>query len=125
MSILQMVLALSFLGTLAYLIIGWPKRFGALSDRSWRYRVAGIGLLLLLFALGWFAANIMVTKGDKVGALRYMSLLLSCILLTISLACVALLDALESYAAIRRERRAELNKLIDETTRAAKEKQDS
>lgn len=122
MSILQLVLALSFLGTLAYLVIGWPKRFGALSDRSWRYRVTGIGLLLLLFALGWFAASILVTKGDKVGALRYMSLLLSCILLTLSLACVSLLDALESYAAIRRERRVELNKLIDETTRAAREK---
>ncbi len=122
MSILQLVLALSFLGTLAYLVIGWPRRFGALSDRSWRYRVTGIGLLLLLFAVGWFAASMLVTKGDKVRALRYKSLLLSCILLTLSLACVSLLDALESYAAIRRERRVELNKLIDETTRAAREK---
>jgi Na+/melibiose symporter-like transporter len=120
MNPVQLLLALGFLGTLAYLILGWPRRFGALSDRSWRFRLAGLGLLLLLCGLGWFAAGMVV--GNRVGAIRYMSLLLSCILITLSLACVALLDALESLTVIRKERRAELNKVIEETTRAAREK---
>jgi Na+/melibiose symporter-like transporter len=124
MSGLQVCLALGFLGVLVYLVLGWPKRFGALSDRSWRFRLSGLGLLLLLFLLGWLASGIVVSKGNKVGAIRYMSLLISCVLITLSLTCVALLDALESYRVVRKERRVELNKLIDETARAARERSD-
>jgi Na+/melibiose symporter-like transporter len=124
MSVLQLVLTLGFLGTLAFLVLGWPRRFGALSDRSWRFRLAGLGLLLILFALGWMAAGMVVGRGNKVGAIRYLSLVLSCILITLSLTCVALLDGLESYSVIRKERRGELNKLIDETTRAIRNKSD-
>ncbi len=122
MSVLQLFLTLGFLGTLTYLVLGWPRRFGALSDRSWRFRLAGLGLLLVLFALGWFAAGMVVGRGNKVGAIRYLSLILSCVLVTLSLSCVALLDALESYSVIRKERRGELNKLIDETVAAVRNK---
>ncbi len=125
MSVLQLFLTLGFLGTLTYLVLGWPRRFGALSDRSWRFRLAGLGLLLVLFALGWFAAGMVVGRGNKVGAIRYLSLILSCVLVTLSLSCVALLDALESYSVIRKERRGELNKLIDETVAAVRNKSDS
>jgi Na+/melibiose symporter-like transporter len=125
MSVLQLLLTLGFLGTLTYLVLGWPKRFGALSDRSWRFRLAGLGLLLVLFALGWLAAGMVVGRGNKVGAIRYLSLILSCVLVTLSLTCVALLDGLESYSVVRKERRGELNKLIEETTRAARNKSES
>lgn len=120
MSALQLVLGGLFLCSLVWGVVGYPKKYGALSGRSRLFRTAGIALLILLLALGFIAAGTVVPRGDKLGAIRWMALLISCVLVALSLCGIALLDGLESYVVVRRERRGELNKVIAETVAAAK-----
>ena len=119
MSILQLVLGGLFLGSLVWAVVGYPKGYGALSGRSRLFRTAGIALLILLLALGFLVAGTVVPHGDRMGAFRKAALLLSCLLVAISLCGIALLDGLESYVVVRRERRGELNRVIAETVAAA------
>ena len=119
MSALQLVLGGLFLGSLVWGVVGYPKGYGALSGRSRLFRTAGIALLILLLALGFFVVGAAVPHGDKMGAIRKAALLLSCLLVALSLCGIALLDGLESYVVVRRERRGELNKVIADTVAAA------
>ena len=119
MSTLQLVLGGLFLGALIWTVVGYPRKYGALSGRSRLFRTAGMALLILLLALGFLAAGTVVPRGDKIGAIRWMALLISCVLVAFSLCGVALLDSLESYVVVRRERRSALNSVIAETVAAA------
>ena len=119
MSLLQMILGGLTLGAFVWAVVGYPKKYGALSGRSRLFRTAGMALLILLLILGFIVSGTVVPHGDKMGAIRKAALLLSCMLVALSLCGVALLDGLESFVVVRRERRGELNKVIAETVAAA------
>ncbi|WP_395144116.1 hypothetical protein [Armatimonas sp.] len=92
---------------------GYPRGYGALSARSRLFRTAGMALLVLLLALT------MVFVGQdfvgRVGDLQKLALLISLYGLGLSLVCIALLDALESFVAMRKAERQALQQVIEET----------
>ena len=119
MTALQVVLAALLCAAFAYSVIGYPKGYGALSGRSRLFRTSGMALLVLLLALVLIASSTAVLHGDRIGAVRHAALLLSSLLVAFSLCGVAVLDALESFVVVRRERRSALNRVIAETVEAA------
>ena len=104
--------------TIALTMYFYPKGYGALSPRSRLFRTAGMALLCLLMAL----AMIFVGRDfvGRVGAIQKLALLISLYGLGISLVCVALLDALESFVAMRKAERQAIQQVIEE---AQKQKQ--
>ena len=113
MTAAQVVLGLLFVGACVYTIVGYPKRYGALSGRSRLFRTAGLFLLDLLLLLVLMRA-FLVFEESRLGALRSALYWFSCLFMALSLLCIALLDALESYVTVRREQRAILQKAIQE-----------
>jgi hypothetical protein len=115
-----------FFGILLAIAIGvlvffYSRGYGALSPRSRLFRTAGMVLLCLLLAL------VMVFVGrdfvGRVGLFQRLFLLISLYGLGISLVCIALLDALESFVAMRRAERQVIQQVIDEAHRQGDEAQ--
>jgi hypothetical protein len=107
---------------IALLIYGYPRGYGALSPRSRLFRTAGMALLCLLMAL----AMVFVGRDfvGRVGALQKLALLVSLYGLGISLVCIALLDALESFVAMRKAERQVIQQVIESVAEEAqKQKQ--
>ena len=107
MLIAQIFLGLSALGALAYTVLAYPNKYGALSGRSRLFRTVGIFLLdvLLVLVLMYTFIDFHADVTPRVAALRQIFYFASCLFLCFTLICVALLDALESYSSVRRERR--------------------
>jgi hypothetical protein len=105
------------LAALAYTVIGYPKRYGALSGKSRLFRVAGLGLLnlLLILVLIYLASHFV----GRIGAIQKMAFLAGFVGLVLSIVCVALLDVLESLTVLRREERAAMQQAIEAATVAA------
>lgn len=100
------------------LMVGYSRGYGALSPRSRLFRTAGMGLLCLLLALGMvFVGHDFV---GRVGKLQQLALLISLYGMGISLACLGLLDALESFVAMRKAERQVIQQVIED---AQKQKQ--
>lgn len=96
--------------TIGLTIYFYPKGYGALTGRSRLFRAAGMGLLCLLLAL----AMIFVGREfvGRVGALQKLALLISIYGIGISMICLALLDALESFVAMRKAQRQVVQQAI-------------
>lgn len=125
----QIALWLALAVAVAYTVLAYPNKYGALTGRSRLYRTVGlciIDLLLMLVLMGTYI-DFFHEVTRRVGLIRQVFYWSSCLVLGLSLPLVAALDALESYSAVRREKRAFLDKMIqDEVERvkaAAEEKQ--
>lgn len=122
MSTPQIVLATLFAGACLYTILGYPKQYGALSGRSRLFRTLGMFLLDLLIGLVLLYTFLDRGPGGITGradALRSLLYLGSCIFLAFGLVCLALLDALETLSAFRRQRRQTIEEFVkDEVERA-------
>jgi hypothetical protein len=107
MSSVQIVLAVLLIAALTYMVYGYPQRYGALTGRSRLYRTVGLFLLSLLLMLVFVGQFIDFYAGveRKVGALRWAFYWMSCLLLGLMLPVIAFLDSLESFVAVRREKR--------------------
>jgi hypothetical protein len=117
----QIGISILMVGAMAYTVFGYPHRYGALTGRSRLYRTVGliaIDLLLVLVLMGTlidFGADV----PRRIAALRAALYWSACVILGLSLPCIALLDALESYTAVRREKRDFVQQMIqEEITRA-------
>ncbi len=112
----QIILGLCTLGALAYTVLGYPNKYGALSGRSRLFRTVGLFLLdvLLVLVLMYTFIDFRAGVTPRVGAFRFFFYVSSCLFLCLTLVCVALLDALESYSSVRRERRAYLSVVLQE-----------
>jgi membrane protease YdiL (CAAX protease family) len=125
MNALQIALGLGLAGAMAYTVLGYPHKYGALTGRSRLFRTLGLLVfdLLLLLVLIWTFTDFSKQVGQRVGRIREIFYLASCLVLGLSLPLIALLDALESYTAVRRERREFLQQAVrDEAERAQKAK---
>ena len=118
----QIFLGLCTVGALAYTVLAYPNKYGALSGRSRLFRTVGIFLLDVLLALvlmyTFIDFNADVTP--RVAALRQIFYFASCLFLCFALVCTAVLDALESYSSVRRERRTYLTSLMEAEMEKAK-----
>lgn len=119
----QIVLGLCLLGALTYTVLAYPNKYGALSGRSRLFRTVGLFLLDVLLALVLMYTFIDFKEGvaPRVGLLRLVFYAASCLFLCFALVCVSLLDALESYSSVRRERRTYLESVIQAELEAQKE----
>lgn len=119
----QIILALCVLGALTYTVLAYPNKYGALSGRSRLFRTAGLFLLDVLLVLVLMYTFIDFNAGvtPRVGLLRLVFYVASCLFLCFALVCVSLLDALESYSAVRRERRNYLESVIQAEQEAQRE----
>jgi hypothetical protein len=112
----QIGIAVLLVGAMAYTVYGYPHHYGALTGRSRLFRTVGlvvIDLLLVLVLMGMFIDfGAEVTR--RVAAVRAAFYWGACVLLGLSLPFIALLDALESYTAVRREKRDFLQQMIQE-----------
>lgn len=127
MNALQIALTIGLVGAWGYTVIGYPHKYGALTARSRLFRTLGLLVfdLLLMLVLMWTFIDFSKEVGQRVGRIREVFYLASCLVLGLSLPLIALLDALESYTAVRRERREFLQQSIrDEVERAQKVKAD-
>ena len=117
----QIILGLLTLGALAYTVVAYPNKYGALSGRSRLFRTVGLFLLdvLLVLVLMYTFIDFRAGVTPRVGAFRFLFYVASCLFLCFALVCVALLDALESYSSVRRERRTYLNVVIQEEVEKA------
>lgn len=116
MSPAQIVLAVLLAAALAYTVYGYPHRYGALTGRSRLYRTVGLFLLSLLLMLVFMGQFIDFYAGveRRTGALRGTFYWASCFMLGVMLPIIAVLDALESFVAVRREKRDYLTNLWQE-----------
>lgn len=101
-------------------VLGYPSRYGALSARSRLFRTGGVGLVILLLLVSLIYVSLPPLDGTRILAFRHLTLLTVGVLLALSLACVAVLDALESLSVLRREERAALNQMVRDAAEAAK-----
>lgn len=110
----KIVLGVLLAAALVTTVVGYPKRYGALSGRSRLFRVTGMALvdLILIVALTYVLTPPL--NGTSVMAFRHISLVGIGILLSLSLLCIAVLDALESFVLLRREERATLARMAQE-----------
>jgi membrane protease YdiL (CAAX protease family) len=104
-------------------IFFYSKGYGALSPRSRLFRTAGMALLCLLLAL----ALIFVGRDfvGRVGALQKLMLLISLYGLGVSLVCIALLDALESFVAMRKAERQVIQQVIENVAEEAQKQRNA
>ncbi|MBB6049525.1 hypothetical protein [Armatimonas rosea] len=109
--------------TVGLTIFFYSKGYGALSPRSRLFRTAGMALLCLLLAL----ALIFVGRDfvGRVGALQKLMLLISLYGLGVSLVCIALLDALESFVAMRKAERQVIQQVIDNVAEEAQKQRNA
>jgi membrane protease YdiL (CAAX protease family) len=116
MTATQFLLGTLLAFALGYTVLGYPHKYGALSGRSRLYRTVGLCVLDLLLILVFFGTFADFDSGpdERVARIRYLLYLMSCLTLCLTLPLIAALDALESYSAVRRERREYLNKILEE-----------
>lgn len=109
----QIILAVLLGGAVLYTVFGYRHRYGALSGRSRLFRTFGLALmdLLLALALMWFFIDF---GGGNLGLARQGFYLASCVVLVLALLCIALLDALETVVAARREERNFVRQILQE-----------
>lgn len=121
----QIALAALLGGSVFYTVFGYPHRYGALSGRSRLFRTFGLLLLDLLLALAlmWFFLDF----GDgRIALARQGFYLASCVILGLALLCIALLDALETLVAARREERDFVRQILrDEIEQVKKREEES
>lgn len=123
---MKLVLGLLLAAAVLITVLGYPKRYGALSARSRLFRTGGMGLVIVLLVVALAYAALPPLDGTRIVAFRHLSLMIVGVMLALSLACVALLDALESFSVLRREERAVLNRMVQEAAEArARTAQDS
>ncbi|WP_309712348.1 hypothetical protein [Armatimonas sp.] len=97
---------------IALTMIFYSRGYGALSPRSRLYRTAGMVMLcLFLVLLTIFMGREFV---GRIGLLQKLALLISIYCLGISLPCIALLDALESFVTVRKAERQVIQQTIEE-----------
>ncbi|MFM7323176.1 MAG: hypothetical protein ACKO5K_16890 [Armatimonadota bacterium] len=101
------------------LVLGYPRGYGALSPRSRLYRTGGLGLLLVLLVVGVAYVSLPPLDGTRITAFRHLMLFSIGVMLALSLACVAVLDALESWSVLRREQRTVLRTMAEDAARVA------
>ncbi len=119
MSALQIVFATLLGGSVFYTIFGYKHRYGALSGRSRLFRTLGLIVmdLLLALALMWFFIDF---GSGTLGLARQGFYIASCIVLVLALLCIALLDALETIVAARREERDFVRQILKDEIQQAK-----
>lgn len=125
MNAVQVLFAVLFAAACVYTVVGYPHRYGALSGRSRLFRTSGLFLLdlLLCLVLLYTFLDFNVQGGGRVARIREILYILSCISLSLVLVCIAVLDALETYVAGRRERREVMHRLVqEEIERAERER---
>jgi hypothetical protein len=118
----QIVLAALLGGSVFYTVFGYTRRYGALSGRSRLFRTFGLLLmdLLLALALMWF----FIDFGDgTLGLARQGFYIASCVVLVLALLCIALLDALETIVAARREERDFVRQILQDEIQQAKRRE--
>jgi hypothetical protein len=122
MNAARIALGILLLIAVGYTIYGYPHKYGALTGRSRLYRTLGLCIIDLLLMLVLMGTLIDFYDGvtKQIGALRQVFYWSSCLALGLMLPLVAALDALESFVAVRREKREFLEKIVrDELERAA------
>lgn len=109
----QILLAVLLGGAILYTVFGYQHRYGALSGRSRLFRTLGLVIIDLLLALTlmWFFIDFGV---GKLGIARQGFYLASCVVLVLALFCIALLDALETIVAARREESKFVRQVLQE-----------
>lgn len=115
----QIILALLLGGSVFYTVFGYTRRYGALSGRSRLFRTLGLIVidLLLALVLMWF----FIDFGDgNLAAIRQSFYIISCVVLVLALLCIAMLDALETIVAARREERDFVRQILQEEINQAK-----
>ena len=120
----QIILAALLGGSVFYTIFGYSRRYGALSGRSRLFRTFGLILmdLLLALALMWFFIDF---GGGTLGLARQGFYLASCVVLVLALLCIAMLDALETIVAARREERDFVRQILKDEIQQAKAREDA
>jgi hypothetical protein len=112
----QIGLAVLLVGAMLYTVYGYPHHYGALTGRSRLFRTVGlvvIDLLLVLVLMG-MSIDFKADVTPQIAVLRAALYWGACVILGLSLPCIALLDALESYTAVRREKRDFMQQMIQE-----------
>jgi membrane protease YdiL (CAAX protease family) len=106
-------------------VIGYPRKYGALSGRSRLYRTLGVALidLLLVVILVFVSTDFSSIVDPRVRAVRVIIYTLTFLFLTLSLMGLAGLDVLESIVVYRRERRAALEQMVREEAARQVQKQ--
>ena len=100
----------------------YSRGYGALSPRSRLYRTAGMVMLcLFLVLLTIFMGREFV---GRIGLLQKLALLISIYCLGISLPCIALLDALESFVTVRKAERV-IQQAIQQTIEEAQKQRNA
>jgi hypothetical protein len=115
----QIILAVLLGAAVLYTVFGYKHRYGALSGRSRLFRTLGLILidLLLALVLMWF----FIPFGEgNLGGIRQLLYILSCVILVLALFCIAMLDALETIVAARREERSFVRQVLQEEIQKAK-----
>ena len=114
---MQIALAVVFVLAVIFAVRGYPLGYGALSKRSRLYRIAALGLLILLVIVAFVGFSLPLEGPKKLIAFRQISILLVSVMLALSLVCAAGLDALESYSVVRRQERL-ANQMVAEDLKA-------
>lgn len=118
MNPLQMLFGALLAVSVLVTVLGFRRKYGALSGRSRLFRTAGMGIinLLLVVLIVFFGMDKQATLaagGDpRVFALRTLILLLVITFLILSLVGLVALDALENIVVYRRERRQAFQQMI-------------
>lgn len=108
---------------IALTMIFYSRGYGALSPRSRLYRTAGMVMLcLFLVLLTIFMGREFV---GRIGLLQKLALLISIYCLGISLPCIALLDALESFVTVRKAERQVIQQAIQQTIEEAQKQRNA
>lgn len=116
MSTWQIILSVCLAVAAFYAVWGYPKKYHSLSGRSRFYRTIGMGVVLLLLTLSLLETFVDFSDGvsPQIGKIRHLCWLATCFLLAFSLPMIAILDALETYVAARREKREFVEQAIRE-----------
>ena len=117
---MKLFLGLLLAAAVVFTALGYPKRYGALSARSRLFRTAGMGLVIVLLVVSLAYLSLPPLDGTRIVAFRHLSLILIAVMTGLSLACVALLDALESFSVLRREERAVLRTMAEAAAETAR-----
>ncbi|MBC8141957.1 MAG: hypothetical protein H7Y38_11005 [Armatimonadetes bacterium] len=130
MNALQWLFGALLAGSVAYTVLGYRHKYGALSGKSRLFRTVGLVLmdLLLLTVLMFFstdwdamlykvgvstedsAARVLLSKGLYFATWMLLSVL--------TVGCAAL-DSLENFSVYRRQRREALDQMVQETIAAS------
>ena len=106
-------------------IIGYPRKYGALSGRSRLFRTLGLVIINLLFILliSFCGTDFKAVPNPNEGKIRAAIYLALFGVLIISLLLLAVLDLLESLVVYRRERREAMQHMVHEVVTYHKERQ--